>query len=218
MEAAAIPPPASLRFTFPHLPPSPSSSFTFPHFSLTCALLSLTHHNFFQPIHQLSLSDPFLNFTISLPAQLRSRLVLVESMSGFQDPEKLAAARELAQSFSKIKDPKKKSGGGGGGGGGGHQPRYEQWEPYPPQHHGHHAQFAPQQYWQDAGPPISSVPPPSQRMYASTTSFSTGRTGKVSVIGNAGLDFIKEAGIRPQGTYKSLLCCWRIVESGSRRY
>ncbi|KAL7807333.1 hypothetical protein V8C44DRAFT_367465 [Trichoderma aethiopicum] len=117
-------------------------------------------------------------------------------MSGFQDPEKLAAARELAQSFSKIKDPKKKSGGGGGGG---HQPRYEQWEPYPPQHHGHHAQFAPQQYWQDAGPPISSVPPPSQRMYASTTSFSTGRTAKVSVIGNAGLDFIKQAGIRPQG-------------------
>ncbi|OTA06073.1 hypothetical protein A9Z42_0067880 [Trichoderma parareesei] len=122
-------------------------------------------------------------------------------MSGFQDPEKLAAARELAQAFSKVKDPKKKKSGGGGGS---QQPRYEQWEPYAPQHHqhhghhGHHAQFAPQQYWQSTGPPISSVPPPSQRMYASTTSFSTGRAGKVSVIGNAGLDFIKQAGMRPQ--------------------
>lgn len=125
-------------------------------------------------------------------------------MSGFQDPEKLAAARELAQAFSKVKDPKKKKSTGGGGS---QQPRYEQWEPYPPQHHqhhghhGHHAQFAPQQYWQSAGPPISSVPPPSQRMYASTTSFSTGRAGKVSVIGNAGLDFIKQAGMRPRGTW-----------------
>ncbi|KAH0495449.1 hypothetical protein TgHK011_008999 [Trichoderma gracile] len=122
------------------------------------------------------------------------------NMSGYQDPEKLAAARELAQAFSKVKDPKKKKSGGGGG----QQPRYEQWEPYPPQHHppqhhGHHAQFAPQQYWQNAGPPhITSVPPPSQRMYASTTSFSTGRTSKVSVIGNAGLEFIKQAGMRPQ--------------------
>ncbi|PTB67811.1 hypothetical protein BBK36DRAFT_1167115 [Trichoderma citrinoviride] len=116
-------------------------------------------------------------------------------MSGFQDPAKLAAARELAQSFSKMKDPKKKKGGSGGGG---QQHQQKQWEAYPPQHHGHHAQFVPQQSWQSAGPPISSVPPPSQRMYATTTSFSTGRATKTSVIGNAGLDFIKQAGTRPQ--------------------
>ncbi|KAL6860932.1 hypothetical protein J3F83DRAFT_748026 [Trichoderma novae-zelandiae] len=120
-------------------------------------------------------------------------------MSGYQDPAKLAAARELAQGFSKMKDPKKKKAGGGGGGGSGQQPRHEQWEPYPPQHHGHYAQFVPQQHWQNAGPPISSVPPPSQRMYASTSSFSTGRAGTTSVIGNAGLDFIQQAGMRPQG-------------------
>ncbi|KAK4068928.1 hypothetical protein Trihar35433_5507 [Trichoderma harzianum] len=103
-------------------------------------------------------------------------------MSGFGDDEKLRAARELAQSFSKSKPAKKKNVGGGSYG-----PRPVI---YVPQHHQppplirHHPVTR---------PAIQNVPPPSQRNYSATTTFSTGRAGK-SVIGTSGLDFLKASG------------------------
>ncbi|KAF3058773.1 hypothetical protein CFAM422_011897 [Trichoderma lentiforme] len=112
-------------------------------------------------------------------------------MSGFGDDEKLRAARELAQSFSKSKPAKKKNVGGGSYG-----PRPVI---YVPQHHQptplirHHPVTRPA--IQNIPPLNSSIPPPSQRNYSATTIFSTGRAGK-SVIGTSGLDFLKASGAK----------------------
>ncbi|KAH0523596.1 hypothetical protein TsFJ059_008579 [Trichoderma semiorbis] len=116
-------------------------------------------------------------------------------MSGFGDDEKLRAARELAQSFSKSKPAKKKNVSGGTYGYGSRPVIYE------PQHH----QPAPlirqppvtRPAIQNFPPSNSSIPPPSQRNYAATTTFSTGRAGK-SVIGTSGLDFLKASGAKAQ--------------------
>ncbi|KAL6797079.1 hypothetical protein J3E68DRAFT_323845 [Trichoderma sp. SZMC 28012] len=116
-------------------------------------------------------------------------------MSGFGDDEKLRAARELAQSFSKSKPAKKKNVGGGNYG-----PRPVI---YVPQHHQsapsirHHPVTRPA--IQNVTPPNSSIPPPSKRSYSATTSFSTGRAGK-SVIGTSGLDFLKASGAKARDT------------------
>ncbi|PKK49250.1 hypothetical protein CI102_7049 [Trichoderma harzianum] len=115
-------------------------------------------------------------------------------MSGFGDDEKLRAARELAQSFSKSKPAKKKNVGGGSYG-----PRPVI---YVPQHHQptplirHHPVTRPA--IQNFPPSNSSIPPPSKRNYSATTSFSTGRAGK-SVIGTSGLEFLKASGAKARG-------------------
>ncbi|KAK4063980.1 uncharacterized protein Triagg1_9308 [Trichoderma aggressivum f. europaeum] len=110
-------------------------------------------------------------------------------MSGFGDDEKLRAARELAQSFSRSKPPKKKNVGGSSFG-----PRQVI---YVPQHHQPMPKIrqppVTKPILQNAPPSISSVPPPSMRNYSATASFSTGRAGK-SVIGTSGLDFLKASG------------------------
>ncbi|KAL7784281.1 hypothetical protein V8C43DRAFT_293116 [Trichoderma afarasin] len=114
-------------------------------------------------------------------------------MSGFGDDEKLRAARELAQSFSKSKPAKKKNVSGGTYGYGSRPVIYV------PQHH----QPAPlirqppvtRPAIQNLPPSNSSIPPPSQRNYSATTTFSTGRVGK-SVIGTSGLDFLKASGAK----------------------
>ncbi|KKP04543.1 hypothetical protein THAR02_03369 [Trichoderma harzianum] len=113
-----------------------------------------------------------------------------EEMSGFGDDEKLRAARELAQSFSKSKPAKKKNVSGGSYGYGSrpviHVPQYHQPAPLirqPPV----------------TRPAIQNIPPPSQRNYSATASFSTGRAGK-SVIGTSGLDFLKASGAKARDT------------------
>ncbi|KAL6815744.1 hypothetical protein GGI42DRAFT_312227 [Trichoderma sp. SZMC 28013] len=110
-------------------------------------------------------------------------------MSGFGDDEKLRAARELAQSFSKSKPPKKKNVGGGN-----FSPRPVI---YVPQHHQPMPKLrqppVTKPAFQNVSPSVSSIPPPSMRNYSATTSFSTGRAGK-SVIGTSGLDFLKASG------------------------
>ncbi|KAL6813600.1 hypothetical protein V8C40DRAFT_117745 [Trichoderma camerunense] len=109
-------------------------------------------------------------------------------MSGFGDDEKLRAARELAQSFSKSKPAKKKNVGGGNYG-----PRPVI---YVPQHH----QPAPLiRHHPVARPATQNIPPPSKRNYSATTTFSTGRAGK-SVIGTSGLDFLKASGAKARDT------------------
>ncbi|KAJ4857375.1 hypothetical protein T069G_08272 [Trichoderma breve] len=118
-------------------------------------------------------------------------------MSGFGDDEKLRAARELAQSFSKSKPAKKKNVCGGSYGYGSRPVIYV------PQHH----QPAPlirqppvtRPAIQNPPPSNSSIPPPSKRNYSATTSFSTGRAGK-SVIGTSGLDFLKASGAKARDT------------------
>ncbi|KAL7909995.1 hypothetical protein GGI35DRAFT_478875 [Trichoderma velutinum] len=112
-------------------------------------------------------------------------------MSGFGDDEKLRAARELAQSFSKSKPPKKKNVSSSSHGA--RQvlcvPQQHQPTPkirYPP---------VTKPAIQSPTPSNSSVPLPSKRSYSSTSSFSTGRVGK-SVIGTSGLDFLKASGAK----------------------
>ncbi|KAL7948268.1 hypothetical protein V8C42DRAFT_246279 [Trichoderma barbatum] len=119
-------------------------------------------------------------------------------MSGYGDPEKLRAARELAQGFSKTKDPKRKKNVGGGGGLG---PRKEHWEPHQPAQQTRYGQIAAPS-WQSPAVPVSSVPPPSQRNYSSISSFSTGRVGKSTVIGRSGLDFINASRTKSQDAEK----------------
>lgn len=115
-------------------------------------------------------------------------------MSGFGDDEKLRAARELAQSFSKSKPPKKKNVGGGN-----FSPRPVI---YVPQHHQPMPKLrqppVTKPAFQNVSPSVSSIPPPSMRNYSATTSFSTGRAGK-SVIGTSGLDFLKASGDKARG-------------------
>lgn len=118
-------------------------------------------------------------------------------MSGFGDDEKLRAARELAQSFSKSKPAKKKNVGG------------SNYGPRPVIYVPQHQQLAPlirhhpvtRPAIQNLPPPNSSIPPPSQRNYSATTTFSTGRAGK-SVIGTSGLDFLKASGAKARGKHK----------------
>ncbi|EHK18747.1 uncharacterized protein TRIVIDRAFT_44253 [Trichoderma virens Gv29-8] len=126
-------------------------------------------------------------------------------MSGFGDAEKLRAARELAQSFSRTKDPKKRNIGGSSLG-----PRKEHSEPYrqQPAKQTRYGQI-PAPSWQ--GPTqgstqgstssSSSIPPPSQRDYSSLSSFSTGGVRK-SVIGSSGLDFLKASGAKSRDVEK----------------
>lgn len=111
-------------------------------------------------------------------------------MSGFGDDEKLRAARELAQSFSKSKPAKKKNVGGGGYG-----PRPVIYVPQ------RHQQVPLIRQPPVTKPAIQNIPPPSKRNYSATTSFSTGRAGK-SVIGTSGLDFLKASGAKARGKHK----------------
>ncbi|KAL7930519.1 hypothetical protein V8C35DRAFT_159813 [Trichoderma chlorosporum] len=141
-------------------------------------------------------------------------------MSGFGDAEKLRAARELAQGFSRTKGPQKKNVGGNGLG-----PRQDYSKPlrqnptlstrpvYQQQHskplQQSSAPIASTMYrqehreppWQSSTSFGSSVPPPSLRNYSSGSSFSTG-TARKSVIGSSGLDFIKASGTTPRNVEK----------------
>ncbi|KAM0264098.1 hypothetical protein ACHAQJ_000843 [Trichoderma viride] len=106
-------------------------------------------------------------------------------MSGYMDPEMMRAAKELAQSFQRSKEvPKKKVGGGGPA------PRQEHWEPFQAGQQSRYGQVTapPRQFLPSSG---SLAPPPSRRSYATSVNFSTGRTGRPSVIGSLGLDFIR---------------------------
>lgn len=105
-------------------------------------------------------------------------------MSGFNDPEKMRAAIELARSFGKVKDPKKKKYDVGG-----FAPRQEYWNQPPA---GEQSRYgAPAASSRQTFAPYGSLaPPPSQREYGPSMSFSTGRAAKSSVIGNLGVDFL----------------------------
>lgn len=132
-------------------------------------------------------------------------------MSGFGDPDKLRAARELAQSLSGTKDPRKKKKTVGGSNLGPRQ-EYREYQPRLPAQQSGHATPSRQAptYSNNSVPPPSqrsyasssslpsAVPLPSQRSYSSSSSFSTGRTSK-SVIGSSGLDFLKASGAKPRG-------------------
>ncbi|KAL7788279.1 hypothetical protein V8C37DRAFT_411699 [Trichoderma ceciliae] len=114
-------------------------------------------------------------------------------MSGYNDPEKLRAAIELAQSFGKTKVPQQKKVGSLGLG-----KRQEHWEPY---HAGQQSRSS-----QVIAPSLQTLnysgslaPPPSMRNYGSSVTFSTGRAGRYPVIGSLGVDFIR----RPSSAVES---------------
>ncbi|UKZ95193.1 uncharacterized protein TrAFT101_010044 [Trichoderma asperellum] len=110
------------------------------------------------------------------------------SACGYNDPEMMKAAIELAQSFSRSKgNGKKKSGGGSLGGG------KEHYEPHQPRQQSRYSQVAapPRQTFSPSVPSSRlSAPPPSRRTYGASGDFATRRAASRPVIGNLGKDFL----------------------------
>ncbi|KAL7918019.1 hypothetical protein ACQKWADRAFT_331187 [Trichoderma austrokoningii] len=120
---------------------------------------------------------------------------------GYNDPEMLKAAIELAQSFSKSKGDGKGRAGGGGYGGDGYGGRKENFQPQPQRQQGRYSQVAaaPRQAWVPPVPVSRSLaPPPSRRNYNDSGDFATRRAANRSVIGNLGRDFLVSSGVKPE--------------------
>ncbi|KAM0473453.1 hypothetical protein ACHAPX_008200 [Trichoderma viride] len=117
-------------------------------------------------------------------------------MSGYNDPEMLKAAIELAQSFSRTKGGGKHNTGGGGMGG-----RKEHFEPHQPRQQSRYGQVAapPRQTFTPSAPPLRPLaPPPSRRNYGSSGDFATRRAACRPVIGNLGRDFLISSGVEAE--------------------
>lgn len=123
------------------------------------------------------------------------------SACGYNDPEMLRAAIELAQSFSKSKGNGKKNAGGDRLGG-----RKEHYEPPPPRQQSSRQQS---RYSQVAAPPRQTLtpsmppsrplaPPPSRRNYDASGDFATRRAASRPVIGNLGKDFITTSALKAE--------------------
>lgn len=118
-------------------------------------------------------------------------------MSGYNDPEMLKAAIELAQSFSRAKGGGKNKAGGGGLGG-----RKENFESYQPrQQQSRYGQVAapPRQTFTPSVPSLRPLaPPPSRRNYGGSGDFATRRAACRPVIGNLGRDFLISSGAKAE--------------------
>lgn len=115
---------------------------------------------------------------------------------GYNDPEMMKAAIELAQSFSKAKGGGKSRAGGGGQGG-----RKEAFQPQPQRQQSRYSQVAatPRQASFPSVPESRSLaPPPSRRNYNAPGDFATGRAANRPVIGNLGRDFLVSSGVKPE--------------------
>ncbi|KAM6519660.1 hypothetical protein FALCPG4_013268 [Fusarium falciforme] len=111
------------------------------------------------------------------------------SGAGYNDPEKLAAARELAMSFGNSSQPR---GGGGGGGGGSRQRRGNDFE-----------NRAPREKYNYSPPPpprtvISNIPPPSRRSYTDTLVSGNVRRPPGHILGSSPMDFLNRREPAPQ--------------------
>ncbi|KAH8123961.1 hypothetical protein FP744_10003188 [Trichoderma asperellum] len=110
------------------------------------------------------------------------------SACGYNDPEMMRAAIELAQSFSRSKGNGKKKPGGDSLGG-----RKEHYEPHQPRQQSRYGQVAapPRQTFPPSVPSSRpSAPPPSRRTYGVSGDFATRRGASRPVIGNLGKDFL----------------------------
>ncbi|PNP38016.1 hypothetical protein TGAMA5MH_10115 [Trichoderma gamsii] len=117
-------------------------------------------------------------------------------MSGYNDPEMLKAAIELAQSFSRTKGGGKNRVGGGGMGS-----RKENFEPHQPRQQSRYGQVAapPPQTFTPSAPPLRPLaPPPSRRNYGGSGDFATRRAACRPVIGNLGRDFLTSSGVKAE--------------------
>ncbi|KAK1242537.1 hypothetical protein MKX08_005349 [Trichoderma sp. CBMAI-0020] len=117
-------------------------------------------------------------------------------MSGYNDPEMMKAAIELAQSFSRAKGGGKNRAGGGGLGG-----RKEYFEPYQPRQQSRYGQVAapPRQTFAPSMPSLRPLaPPPSRRNYGGSGDFATRRAACRPVIGNLGRDFLISSGVKAE--------------------
>lgn len=118
-------------------------------------------------------------------------------MSGYNDPEMLKAAIELAQSFSRAKGGGKNRAGGGGLGG-----RKDNFESYQPrQQQSRYGQVAapPRQTFTPSIPSVRPLaPPPSRRNYGGSGDFATRRVACRPVIGNLGRDFLTSSGTKAE--------------------
>lgn len=125
------------------------------------------------------------------------------TMSGYNDPEMLKAAIELAQSFSKSKGGGKNRVGGGGLGG-----KKEPFEPYQPRQQSRYGQVAapPRQTFTPSVTPLRPLaPPPSRRNYGASGDFATRRAACRPVIGNLGRDFLVSSGVKAEPDQPSKL-------------
>ncbi|RSM04664.1 hypothetical protein CEP52_006672 [Fusarium oligoseptatum] len=111
------------------------------------------------------------------------------SGAGYNDPDKLAAARELAMSFGNSSQPR----GGGGGGGGG-------------QRNGNNfGNRAPRERYNYSPPPpphtvISNIPPPSRRNYTDTLVSGPVNRPPGQILGASSMDFLNRRDPTPQPT------------------
>ncbi|KAL7900905.1 hypothetical protein HDV63DRAFT_369949 [Trichoderma sp. SZMC 28014] len=118
-------------------------------------------------------------------------------MSGYNDPEMMKAAIELAQSFSRAKGGGKNRAGGGGLGG-----RKDNFESYQPkQQQSRYSQVAApprQAFTPSVTLPRPLAPPPSRRNYGGSGDFATRRAACRPVIGNLGRDFLISSGAKAE--------------------
>ncbi|RSL56670.1 hypothetical protein CEP54_008717 [Fusarium duplospermum] len=108
------------------------------------------------------------------------------SGAGYNDPDKLAAARELAMSFGNSSQPR----GGGGGG----------------QRNGNNfGNRAPRERYNYSPPPpprtvISNIPPPSRRNYTDTLIPGPPKRSPGQILGASSMDFLNRRDPTPQPT------------------
>ncbi|EEU43273.1 uncharacterized protein NECHADRAFT_83842 [Fusarium vanettenii 77-13-4] len=114
------------------------------------------------------------------------------SGAGYNDPEKLRAARELAMSFGNSSQPR----GGGGGGGGSRQRQGNDFGNRAPR----------ERYNYNSPPPpppptvVSNIPPPSRRNYTDTLVSSNVRRTPGQRLGSSTIDFLNRRTPTPQPT------------------
>ncbi|KAI8715534.1 hypothetical protein NCS52_01061300 [Fusarium sp. LHS14.1] len=114
------------------------------------------------------------------------------SGAGYNDPEKLRAARELAMSFGNSSQPR----GGGGGGGGSRQRQGNDF--------GNRAPRKKYKYNPPPPPPpptvVSNIPPPSRRNYTDTLVSSNVKRTPGQHLGSSTMDFLNRRTPTPQPT------------------
>lgn len=123
------------------------------------------------------------------------------SACGYNDPEMMRAAIELAQGFSKSKGIGQNKAGGSGLGGSGLGGRKEHFEPHRPRQQSRYGQVAapPRQTFTPSVPLSRSLaPPPSRRNYDASGDFATRRAASRPVIGNLGKDFLISSGVKAE--------------------
>jgi hypothetical protein len=139
----------------------------------------------------------------------------IMSACGYNDPEMLKAAIELAKSFSKAKGNGKNRAGGGGQGG-----RKEHLESPQPRQQSRYGQIAapPRQVFTPSAPSLRPMaPPPSRRNYGASGDFATRRAASRPVIGSLGREFLVSSGVKAEPERPSKLAPYSAIID-CRRY